>query len=278
MKAALTKLSLLSQKVGAPDRWRNYDSLKLGRTSLLENSLRISAFEAKRDFAKIGKPVDRSEWEMMPWEVNAYYDPTLNEFVFPFGILQPPSFDLKASDGANLGAFGGGTIGHELTHGWDDDGRKYDGYGNITDWWTPATKAAFEEKSACFEKQANAYPIVVEGKAFTVNGAAIATENLADQGGVKLGYAALEKILRSRAPAAPWLGHYSEAQTFWIAYAQSWCAKRTPESMRSLITTNPHPPEEFRVNGVLMNRPEFARDFGCRAGDRMAPTARCSIW
>ncbi len=277
-KAALEKLALLGQKVGAPDKWQDYDALKLGRDSFLQNSLNISIYSAKRDLAKIGKPVDRSEWYMMPWEINAYYDPSTNEFNFPFGILQPPSFDLKASDGANLGAFGGGTIGHELTHGWDDDGRKYDGYGNIKDWWSPETKAQFETKSACFVEQANAYPIVVEGKTFQVNGAAIITENLADQGGVKLGYVALEKILQSRAPVAPWLGKYTENQTYWIAYAQSWCAKRTPESMRSLITTNPHPPEEFRVNGVLMNRPEFARDFGCKTGDRMVPAKRCSIW
>jgi putative endopeptidase len=277
-KAALEKLALLGQKVGAPDKWQDYDALKLGRVSFLENSLNISKYSSRRDLAKIGKPVDRSEWYMMPWEINAYYDPSTNEFNFPFGILQPPSFDLKASDGANLGAFGGGTIGHELTHGWDDDGRKYDGYGNIKDWWSPETKAQFETKSACYVEQANAYPIIVEGKTFTVNGAAIITENLADQGGVKLGYVALEKILQSRAPVAPWLGKYTENQTYWIAYAQSWCAKRSPESMRSLITTNPHPPEEFRVNGVLMNRPEFASDFGCKAGDRMVPAKRCSIW
>ncbi len=275
-KEALHKLSLLSQKVGSPEKWRNYDSLKTGRESYLQNDYNVVTFEARRDLAKIGKPVDRDEWNMMPWVINAYYDPPKNEFVFPFGILQPPSFDLKASDGANLGSFGGGTIGHELTHGYDNDGRQYDANGNFKDWWTESTKKRYEEKSECFIKQANAYEIK-EAKLF-VDGKKTLPENLADQGGVKLGYAALIHELGKRAPSKPWIGKYTENQQYWIAYAQSWCAKPRAETLRVQIKTNPHPPAEFRVNGVVMNRPEFAKDFGCKENAPMAPVNRCSIW
>ncbi|MBC7691230.1 MAG: M13 family metallopeptidase [Methylotenera sp.] len=278
MDQALEKFKLLSQKVGAPKVWRNYGALSTNRSSFFENELKVSEFNSRHDLAKIGKPVDKNEWYMMPWEINAYYDPSNNEFVFPFGILQPPSFDLRASDGANLGAFGGGTIGHELTHGYDADGRKFDGYGNIKDWWTAATLKKFEERTQCYVNKADAFPIQVGETVLHVNGSATITENLADQGGVKLGYIALQTALHARAPAPLWLGQYTEKQQYWIAYAQSWCSKRTPEGLRVQITTNEHPPEEFRVNGVLMMRPEFARDFGCKAGDFMNPAERCSLW
>ena len=276
MQAALNKLTLLGQKLGAPTLWRNYTALITDRSSFLSNDLKVSAFETRRDLAKINKPVDRTEWEMMPWEINAYYDPSKNEFVFPFGILQPPSFDVNASDGANLGAFGGGTIGHELTHGYDNDGRQYDGNGTLKEWWTPQTKKLFEERSQCFIKQASTYKIEEVG--LNVNGKLTLPENLADQGGVKLGYLALRSAQSKRLPAPLWLNKYSENQQYWIAYAQGWCMKRTPEGLRSLINTNEHPPEEFRVNGVVMNRPEFAHDFGCHEGDPMAPVNRCSLW
>ena len=275
-KEALHKLSLLKQKVGAPERWRNYSSLKTNQSSYLANDVKAYGFEFDRDLNKIGKPIDRTEWDMMPWEFNAYYDPAKNEFVFPFGILQPPSFDVNASDGANLGAFGGGTVGHELTHGYDNNGRQYDAEGNLKDWWDDETKKNFEEKTQCFIKQANAYQIKEVG--MNVDGKKTLPENLADQGGVKLGYAALLLAQSKRAPAALWLGKYSENQQYWIAYAQSWCGKQTPERLRVQITTNEHPPEEFRTNGVVMNRPEFAKDFGCKPGAPMAPVNRCSIW
>jgi len=278
---ALKKLEVLAQKVGAPEKWRDYSALKTeslttSNASFLTNDVKAVEFETRRDLGKIGKPVDRKEWDMMPWEINAYYDPAKNEFVFPFGILQPPSFDVRASDGANLGAFGGGTIGHELTHGYDNDGRQYDAKGNFKDWWTSDTKKKFEEKSQCFVQQANAYKIEEVG--LNVDGKKSLPENLADQGGVKLGYLALSLAQSTRPHAKPWLGRYSENQQFWIAYAQSWCTKKRAEALRVQIKTNPHPPEEFRVNGVVMNRPEFARDFGCSVGSRMAPKNRCEIW
>lgn len=275
-EAALAKLNLLKQKVGAPELWRDYSQLKTDRSSFLGNDIQVSLFESYRDLRKMGKPVDRTEWDMMPWEFNAYYDPPKNEFVFPFGILQPPSFDVRASDGANLGAFGGGTIGHELTHGYDNNGRQYDAQGNLKDWWTDSTKKNFEEKAQCYVNQANHYKIQEVG--LNVDGKKTLPENLADQGGVKLGYLALLLAQTQRPPAPLWLGKYTENQQYWIAYAQSWCEKVTSENLRVQMTTNEHPPAEFRTNGVIMNRPEFARDFGCKAGDPMAPLTRCSLW
>jgi putative endopeptidase len=273
---AIQKLAVLKQKVGAPTKWRDYSTLKTDRTSLLANDMHAFGFEAHRDVLKIGKPVDTLEWDMMPWEVNAYYDPPKNEFNFPFGILQPPSFDVHASDGANLGSFGGGTIGHELTHGYDNNGRQFDAKGNLKDWWSEETKKRFEDKSQCFIKQANAYQIKDVG--LSVDGKKTLGENLADQGGVKLGYAALISAQSKRAPAANWLGKYNERQQYWIAYAHSWCTKQRPEALRVQIKTNEHPPTEFRINAVVMNRPEFAKDFACKEGAPMAPKNRCEIW
>jgi len=275
-KEALHKLSLLKQKVGSPQTWRDYQNLKTARSSLLANNFAVLTFESRRDTAKIGKPVDRSEWEMMPWVVNAYYNPPQNEFVFPFGILQPPSFDVKASDGANLGAFGGGTIGHELTHGYDNDGSQYDANGNVKNWWSESTRKQYKAKSECFIKQANNY--LIKDVGLNVDGEKTLSENLADQGGVKLGYAALEFAQSKRPPAKLWLNKYNERQQYWIAYAHSWCTKKKPEVLRVQIKGDPHPPEEFRVNGVVMNRPEFAKDFACKAGAPMAPLKRCEIW
>lgn len=185
----------MTQKVGGPEKWRNYSKLEKPGPNFLFNSVYINRFEARRDKEKIAQPVDRTEWYMMPWEINAYYDPSSNEFNFPFGILQPPSVDLTASDGANLGSFGGGTIGHELTHGFDNSGSQYDGHGNLRNWWSPATKDQFEKRSQCFIQQADAYKI--KEVDLTVNGEQTLTENLADQGGVKLGYMALDKVLAS---------------------------------------------------------------------------------
>ena len=276
VKEAFEKMKRMNQKVGAPDKFRNYDSLETTRQSFLQNSYRIAAFESHRDLMKIGKPVDRTEWSMMPWEVNAYYDRSNNEFVFPFGILQPPSLDLAASDGANMGSFGGGTIGHELTHGFDNNGSKYNSLGNLKNWWSEKTRTQFEKKAQCFAQQADQYEIpAIHMK---VKGQQTLEENMADQGGVKLGAMALSKILEKRKPGKPWLGQYNERQQYWIAYAQSWCTKYTDENLRYLMTLNTHPPAEFRVNSVVMNRPDFAKDFMCKKKDRMNPLQKCALW
>jgi len=272
---ALEKIQLMGQKVGGPEKWRDYSQLEKQGSNFLFNTLYVTKFESRRDFKKIGGAVDRGEWYMMPWEFNAYYDPANNEFNFPFGILQPPSLDFTATEGANLGSFGGGTIGHELTHGFDNSGAQYDAHGNIKNWWSETTQKKFDEKAQCFIDQANQY--MIKEVSLTVDGSQTLTENLADQGGVKLGYTALEKSLQQRPEGAAWNG-YSERQQYWIAYAQSWCTKSRPESLRVQMTSDPHPPAEFRVNGIVMNRPEFARDFKCAGGAKMTPVNRCSIW
>lgn len=272
---ALEKIQLMGQKVGGPEKWRDYSQLEKQGSNFLFNTLYVTKFESNRDNKKIGAKVDRSEWYMMPWEFNAYYDPATNEFNFPFGILQPPSLDFTATEGANLGSFGGGTIGHELTHGFDNSGAQYDAHGNVKNWWSEATQKKFDEKAQCFINQANQY--IIKEVNLPVDGSQTLTENLADQGGVKLGYMALDKNLQQRPEGAVWNG-YSERQQYWIAYAQSWCSKARPESLRVQMTSDPHPPAEFRVNGIVMNRPEFAHDFKCAANTKMAPVNRCSIW
>lgn len=272
---ALEKIQLMGQKVGGPEKWRDYSQLEKQGSNFLFNTLYVTKFEVNRDYKKMGSAVDRTEWYMMPWEFNAYYDPANNEFNFPFGILQPPSLDFTATEGANLGSFGGGTIGHELTHGFDNSGSQYDAHGNIKNWWSAVTQAKFDQKAQCFIDQAGQYTIKEVNLA--VDGKQTLTENLADQGGVKLGYTVLDQNLQKRAEGAIWNG-YSERQQYWIAYAQSWCTKSRPESLRVQMSSDPHPPAEFRVNAIVMNRPEFARDFKCVAGAKMAPVNRCSIW
>ena len=278
--AALVKLGKLHKKLGYPDVWKNYDSLQISSKRPLLNQLLATQFATRFDVGKIGKPVDRSEWQMAPWEQNAYYDSSMNEFVFPLGELLPPVLDLKASDGANFGALGA-TIGHELTHGYDDQGRHFDASGNLVDWWTKVVQAKFEEKSACYIGQAGSYPISLgsgkTGGILNVNGKATLGENLADQGGTKLAYLAFKTLASQRGPI-PEFGGFNETQQFFITYAQSWCGKMTPEALRVQLSSDFHPPSEFRVNAVMMNMPAFAASFSCKERSPMAPKERCSLW
>ena len=271
--AAREKLSHVNDKVAFPDKWKDYSSVAIDATTLLQNDINATIFESRRQLARIGKPVDRTEWQMPPWEINAYYDPSLNEIVFPYGILQSPIFNLKASDGANMGALGA-TVGHELTHGFDNDGSKYDGFGNVKSWWPEPIRRDFEVRSQCLIEQANKYEVL---PGMFVNGTRTLTENIADQGGTKLAYLAFKRMANGRPAAAPVAG-FDENQQYFVSYAQSWCAKRTDESMRQQLISNTHPPEEFRVNGVLMNIPAFGEAFGCKVGTRMAPANRCAVW
>ncbi|MBI3554641.1 MAG: M13 family metallopeptidase [Deltaproteobacteria bacterium] len=271
--AAREKLSHVNDKVAFPDKWKDYSSVEISDSTLLQNDLNATRFESRRQLAKIGRPVDRTEWQMPPWEINAYYDPSLNEIVFPYGILQSPVFNLKASDGANMGALGA-TVGHELTHGFDNDGSKYDGLGNVKSWWPDEIRRGFEERAQCLIDQASKYEVL---PGLFVNGTRTLTENIADQGGTKLAYLAYKRMSAGRPAAAPVAG-FDENQQYFVSYAQSWCAKRTDESMRQQLISNTHPPEEFRVNGVLMNIPAFGETFGCREGSRMAPKNRCAVW
>lgn len=272
--AASKKLTKVDDKVGFPEKWMNFDTLAISKTDFARNIQYSNQFAQAFEFDKIGKPVDRSLWSMPPWEQNAYYDPSANEMVFPLGSLIPPIFDLSASQGANFGSLGGGWIGHELTHGFDSDGRNFDGDGNLNEWWSAQTKAEFEKRAQCLVDQANAYQIL---PGLTVNGKQTLGENVADQGGTKLGYIALLKATNGN-PSAPNVGSFNERQQYWVAYAQSWCTKETDERIRQLVKSDVHPPSEFRANAVLFNRPEFANDFSCKDGRRMAPKVRCSVW
>jgi len=271
--AALQKLSLVKDKVGYPDKWKNFDTLTVADDFIM-NTVATSTFLSQDGLQKIGKPNDPKIWQMPAWEQDAYYDPSTNSMNFPIGALIAPIFDMTYSQGANFGSIGGGWMGHELTHGFDSDGRHFDGNGNLNNWWTDATVQAFGAKTQCLTDQASAYEVL---PGVTVNGKQTLTENMADQGGVKIGYIAFDTITSGQAPA-PNLGPFNERQQYWVAYAQSWCTKETPESIRRQVLTDVHPPAEFRANGVLFNRPEFAQDFGCKAGSRMVPANRCGVW
>lgn len=271
---ALAKLNAIANKVGYPDKWRDYSALDIVRGDALGNALRAEGFEFRRRLAKIGKPVDRTEWSIPPPIVNAYYSPRTNDINFPAGILQPPFYDPTLDAAANYGAIGS-VMGHEMTHGFDDQGRHYDGSGNLREWWTPADAAAFEARTACLVKQYGDFTAVGDLK---VNGRLTLGENIADNGGMRLAYAALAKALKGAAP--PPIDGLSAPQRFFVAYAQAWCGSASEQDKRRRALTDPHSPGEFRVNGVVANQPEFARAFSCPAGSPMAPPPEkmCRVW
>ena len=276
-KAALEKLSTLNAKIGYPDKWRDYSALEIKRQPYVSNVLAASAFDFRRRLARIGRPVDPTEWDMTPPTVNAYYNPQRNEIVFPAGILQPPFFDLKADDAGNYGSTGA-TIGHEMTHGFDDEGRQYDAQGNLKNWWTDEDVKRFEERGEKIIQQFNRFKV---GNT-PVNGKLTEGENIADLGGLKVAYAALQKRL-AQLPAAERdrkIAGLTPTQRFFIAYAQSWREKSRPEFLQLQVKSNPHSPPEFRVNGPLANLPDFANSFGIPAGSPMLqPDAeRVIIW
>ncbi|HTT71158.1 MAG TPA: M13 family metallopeptidase [Anaeromyxobacteraceae bacterium] len=271
-RMALAKLERIVNKVGYPDEWRNYDRLQVDRSSFFQSVLGANAFEVNRDLDKIGKPLDRGEWLMVPPQVNAYYDPQLNEMVFPAGILQPPFFTRGAPDAVNYGAIGV-VVGHELTHGFDDQGRQYDALGNLKDWWTPSVGAEFDRRTACVVKQYDGYSAVDDLK---VNGKLTLGENIADLGGVRLSYAAYRAARAHEAPVAG----FTPEQAFFVAYAQAWCTATRPELLRLRTATDPHSPERWRVDGPLSNLPDFAKAFSCPEGSGMVRPAaeRCAVW
>lgn len=276
---ALAKLDAFARKIGYPDKWRDYSAYKVDRGPYVLNQMRGAQFEFKRDLDKIGKPVDRTEWDMTPPTVNAYYKAEMNEIVFPAGILQPPFFDPKADDASNYGAMGA-VIGHEMTHGFDDEGRKFDAQGNLKDWWTPEDAKNFEQRAACVEKQFDGY--VVEGELHE-NGKLELGESIADLGGLNLAYRALQAAEKGQAD--PMIGGLTRDQRFFISYAQIWAANDRPEYERLLVNTNSHPLPRFRAIAAPSNMPEFARAFRCKEGDAkesdpmVRPTSlRCQIW
>ncbi|MBX3227550.1 MAG: M13 family metallopeptidase [Labilithrix sp.] len=270
-KAAFTKLGKIANKIAYPDKWRDYSKLEITRKSYVENSQKASAFEYARQVAKIGKPVDRAEWQMSPPTVNAYYDPQLNEMVFPAGILQPPFYSNSLPRPTNYGGIGM-VMGHELTHGFDDEGRQYDAEGNLKDWWAPNVNTEFVRRASCVKKQFDDYTVLND---VHVNGALTLGENIADLGGIKLAYKALMSL-----PPAPPGGkpEFTPQQELFLGFAQSWCSKMRDEQLLTLVKTNPHSPPMFRVNGPLSNLPEFAQAFSCKADAKMVRKDRCEVW
>jgi putative endopeptidase len=276
-KSALAKLATLNAKIGYPDKWRDYSSLEIKRQPYVLNVLAAGAYDVRRRLARIGQPVDPTEWDMTPPTVNAYYNPLRNEIVFPAGILQPPYFDLKADDAGNYGSTGA-TIGHEMTHGFDDEGRQYDAQGNLKNWWTDEDVKRFEERGEKIIQQFDHFKV----GGTPVNGKLTEGENIADLGGLKIAYAALQKRLAQLPPEERnrKIDGLTPAQRFFIAYAQSWREKSRPEFLQLQVKSNPHSPPEFRVNGPLANLPDFANSFGLPTGSPMVqPDAeRVIIW
>jgi putative endopeptidase len=273
-KQALTKLAAFTRKIGYPDKWRDYSAYMVDRGPYALNQMRGAQFEFKRDLNKIGKPVDRNEWGMTPPTVNAYYNSEMNEIVFPAGIMQPPFFDPNADDASNYGAMGA-VIGHEMTHGFDDQGRKFDAQGNLRDWWTPEDEKNFNERAACVEKQFDSYVVQDD---IHENGKLVLGESIADLGGLNLAYRALQKAEQGKKPAL--VGGMTADQRFFLSYAQIWASNDRPEFERLMVNTNPHPLGRFRAVAAPSNMPEFARAFDCKDGSAMArpPAIRCQIW
>ncbi len=272
-KAALEKLATFDPKIGYPEKWRDYSAYTVEPGRYLANVTSGFEFEYRRDLAKIGKPVDRTEWGMTPPTVNAYYNPQKNEIVFPAGILQPPFFDGKADDAVNYGGIGA-VIGHEITHGFDDQGRKFDAQGSLKDWWTAQDASNYETRAACVEKQFDGY--VVEGD-LHVNGKLVLGESIADLGGLKMAYNALRRSLAGK-PEPEKIGGFTADQRFFLSWARVWAANDRPEFARLLTNTNPHPLDRFRAIGALSNLPEFAKAFSCKTGDPMVRAEICAIW
>ena len=272
---AKEKLHGIKNKIGYPDAWRDYSSLKIIRGDALGNSIRSAEFERQRELGKIGKPVDRGEWMMSPPTVNAYYNPQMNDVNFPAGILQPPYFDPAMNDAINYGD-AGGVIGHELTHGFDDEGRQFDANGNLRDWWTAEDAKKFTERADCVVKEYDGFVAVDD---LHVNGRLTLGENLADLGGLRLAYLAyLQRADQMHLDQQSKVDGFTAAQQFFISYAQGWCGNTRPEARRLYVQTDPHSPEEFRVNGVVKNLPEFQQAFDCKTKEAMVAKARCSVW
>jgi putative endopeptidase len=273
-KQAIVKLDAFLNKIGYPDKWRDYSSLQVDRSSYLANRFRAGAFGKRRDLNKIGKPVDRMEWMMSPPTVNAYYNPQINEIVFPAGILQPPFFDAEADDAFNYGGMGS-VIGHEMTHGFDDQGSQFDSTGNLANWWSEADLKSFKERAQCVIDQFNSFEVE---KGLNQNGKLVAGESIADLGGLVVAYAAFQKAMEGKPRVT--IDGFTPEQRFFLGYARGWATNMRPELKRMLVTIDPHPLAKFRVNGPLANMPQFAAAFQCKASDAMVrdEAKRCVIW
>lgn len=280
---ALVKLAAIRNKIGYPNKWRDYSTLKIVRGDFLGNVERANTFEVNRQLAKIGKPLDRNEFGMTPPTVNAYYSPPFNDINFPAGILQPPFFDKTADDAVNFGGIGA-VIGHELTHGFDDQGRKYDPEGNLRDWWTPADAKAFEQRVSCIDEEYSSFEPL---PGLHVRGKLTLGENTADNGGVRVAMRALHSTQAAEAKSsnggaqqesAKVINGFTPEQRLFIGYGQIWCENQTDAALRQQVQTNPHSPGRYRVNGVMQNSEDFAQAFSCHKGQKMVSENACRVW
>ncbi len=272
---ALGKMGTLINKIGYPDKWKDYSKLKLKKDDYFSNLVAAGRFTFEFEAAKIGKPVDKTEWGMTPPTVNAYYNPLNNEMAFPAGILQPPFFYKDFPAAMNYGGIGM-VMGHELTHGFDDEGRKFDAQGKLREWWEPSVSKKFEARAECIDKQYAAYEVQ---PGLPLNGKLTLGENIADNGGIKQAYSAY-KAYEAAHPGTekPAVEGLTNDQLLFVAFAQTWCSLATPEIERVLVTVDPHSPPRFRVSGPLVNYPQFAETFKCAEGTPMRPTNTCEVW
>jgi len=271
---ALLKLAGIRNKIGYPDKWRDYGSIQILRDDFAGNVARAAAFESRRQINKVGQPVDHGEWAIPPTTVDAYYDPQMNDINFPAGVLQPPLYDPRMDDAPNYGNTGG-TIGHELTHGFDDEGSQFDAQGNLRNWWTKEDREKFESRTKCVLDQYAQYVVVDD---IHINSALTLGEDVADLGGEILAYIAWKAATKDQ-KLQPVDGLTPE-QRFFIGFAQWACANDRPENLRVRAMTDPHSPAQYRINGVLVNMPEFSEAFSCKAGQPMAKSAEkvCRVW
>jgi len=271
-KQALEKLKAITNRIGYPDKWKDYSTLKIVRGDALGNSLRSNTFAFQRDLNKVGRPVDKGDWPYPPMTVNASYNPLLNNITFPAGILQPPFFDNQADDALNYGAIGA-AIGHELTHGFDDEGAKFDPVGNLKNWWTAKDKEEFEQRTSCVKDQYAGYSPLPDVK---LNGKLTLGENTADNGGLRIAYLALLDSFAGKEPAP--IDGLAAQQRFFLGFANVWCQNRTDQITRYLANIDPHSPGKFRVNGTVSNMPEFGAAFHCKADAPMVRENACRVW
>ena len=274
-KQAEAKLDDFRQKIGYPDKWRDYSKFHVSRTNFVEDLDHSAAYEFDYELNKVGKPVDEKEWGMTPPTVNAYYDPPMNDINFPAGILQPPFYDFTKDPAVNFGGIGV-VIGHEMTHGFDDEGSKYDGHGNVKPWWTDADRAAFDKRLDC---EINEYSSFEPVPGVHLNGKLTLGENTADNGGIRIAWQALLATLAQQDKSIDEkIDGYTEAQRYFISFAQVWCENRSEQYARVAAKVDPHSPGMFRVDGVVRNFDEFGKAFGCHKGQPMMPEDACRVW
>jgi len=272
---------MIRRNIGYPEKWRDYSSVHVSRTDLIGNLHSSDVYERNYNYDKLGEPVDEKEWGMTPPTVNAYYRSAFNDINFPAGILQPPFFDFKEDPGLNFGGVGV-VIGHEMTHGFDDQGSKYDGNGNLRNWWTDADHKAFDARTSCIADEYSGFvaaPAQGETPAAHLNGRLTLGENTADNGGLRIAYIALEDTLAAEGKSMEEkIDGYTEAQRYFLGFAQLWCENETEATARQSVLVDPHSPGRWRVNGSVQNFDEFGKAFGCRKGQPMYPENACRVW